>query len=259
MIEGTNESNTKDEDITKDLKVFNWGAFFLTFIWGIRYKAWVTLLAIPLIWFQMPFFLNWILLTVLQIYCGIKGNEWAYKADKRQNKKDFQITQIKWAIAGVLVNIFIPFSIMLILARFIQKSPSNITDYIQNAQCTVSYNKLNKTLKYVPLLYSDTGKEIAYKFASKVKNSSLENDTVFISPNSLGKNEKLYQIVFDKKVNTVCSIEKKNCIIRSAYVVPADIYEFGECTFYFDNQKNIKPSEDTDKALKKGLNILKYL
>ena len=42
----------KGKNIPKELNEFNWGAFLLTFIWGIKHKAWITLLAIPLIYFQ---------------------------------------------------------------------------------------------------------------------------------------------------------------------------------------------------------------
>ena len=37
----------KGKDLPPELKDFNWGALLLTFIWGIKHRAWITLLAIP--------------------------------------------------------------------------------------------------------------------------------------------------------------------------------------------------------------------
>ena len=75
------QNEKKITDLPEELKDFNWAAFFLTFIWGFKYKAWITFLAIPLMIIQLPIGLNWILLIALQLYCGIKGNEWAYKQE----------------------------------------------------------------------------------------------------------------------------------------------------------------------------------
>ena len=96
------QNNKNITDIPSELKDFNWAAFLLTFIWGFKYNAWITFLAIPLIIFQMPLGFNWFLLAILQLYCGFKGNEWAYKKNYWMKSKDFRIsdtspnTRITW-------------------------------------------------------------------------------------------------------------------------------------------------------------------
>ena len=129
----------KGKDIPKELNEFNWGAFLLTFIWGIPHKAWITLLAIPFIWIQLPLGLNWLLFTILQIYSGFKGNMWAYQNDWWMTYKDFRKKQATWAVIAITINICIPIIIMSTLVRFVHKSPDNPENFIKNAQCSVAY------------------------------------------------------------------------------------------------------------------------
>lgn len=245
-----------------ELKGFNWGAFLLTFIWGIKYKAWITLLAIPLIWFQLPLGLNWILLTVLQVYCGIKGNEWAYSAvGRRQSNYEFKMTQIKWAIFGFGLQIITPMIILSILCLFIFKSEKNPMDLVQNAQCKTAYENLKKGLPKVDVKLSDS--EIAEQFAKNFKDARPEYNSVNFYVNSNGQNVDLYYIRFSKEDRKSCSLGRQNCKIESGFLLPEEILSafdtVNECVFYFDNYKNIFPTEQTKINIQKGYNILKYL
>lgn len=89
--------------IQSDIKRFNWGAFFLTWIWGIGNNVMETL---------------WILVTgfvpvvgcllgglVLPIIFGIKGNEWALKNKSYKSLEHFHSVQRTWAIIGLSVYI----------------------------------------------------------------------------------------------------------------------------------------------------------
>ncbi len=244
----------KGKDMPAELQDFNWGAFLLTFIWGIKYRAWITLLAIPLIWIQMPLFLNWILLFVLQLYCGFNGNKWAYQVEYWKKPADFRRTQILWAIAAVLIHIIVPFIILAFVIRFMKKSPDNPIELAQNAQCTLTYKELKKNMPVITSkLMSD--REIAQKFAKKYKNSSVENNTVILRQKS-GVN---YSFTFTKNDNEFCNINKQNCMVQTSYEIPTDTMVFSQCTFYFNTAKDIIPDEETNKALKKGLNLFKYL
>ena len=71
-----------------ELKGWNWGAFFLSWIWGIGNNVWIALIA---------FILSWIWSIVL----GIKGNEWAWQHKKWDSIDHFKSTQRKWKRWGV--------------------------------------------------------------------------------------------------------------------------------------------------------------
>ncbi|MBD5401246.1 hypothetical protein HDR58_00380 [bacterium] len=250
----------KGKDITPELKDFNWGAFLLTFIWGIKHKAWITLLAIPLIWYQLPFGLNWILFTILQFYAGFKGNMWAYQVDWWMKPKDFRKTQARWAIFAVALNLIVPILALGILVKFIQKSPDNPEDFVNNTQCSVAYSKLEKEFKRVSLNTSTTTSDLSRDFAKRFKNATADNDQVKFSVNVEGKLTDIYYISFEfAEPGTVCNLEKGNCIIKSSFVLPSEVSYTNHCMFNFDSRKNIKPDNITTEAIKKGYNIFKYL
>ncbi len=245
----------KGKDIPPELKEFNWGAFLLTFIWGIKYKAWITLLAIPLFFIQMPLGFNWVLLFALQIYCGIKGNEWAYQVEYWKKPADFRKTQTKWAVTAILLNIIVPLMIISSILRFINKSPDNMLELAQNAQCTTTYHVLSKRLPTISINNMTSENEIAKKYASLYSNSKVEINTALVK----FKNGIDYTIIFNRFDENQCDIHKRNCLIRASYTLPMGASTFSECIYYFDKDKKIVPDENTQKALDKGLNIFKYL
>ena len=250
----------KGKNIPKELNEFNWGAFLLTFIWGIPHKAWITLLAIPLIWIQLPLGLNWLLFTILQFYAGFKGNMWAYQNDWWMAPKDFRKKQAKWAITAITINIFLPIIILSTLAKFIHKSPDNPANFIKNAQCTVAYSKLKKGFDKVEITKQTNTNDIAKNFARNFKNAKVENSSAIFTVKSEGKNVDVYEITFTQmEENKDCNILKRNCFIESNFILPSEIRFSNHCKFYFDNNKNFEPDENTVEALNKGINIFKYL
>lgn len=250
----------KGKNIPAELKEFNWGAFLLTFIWGIKHRAWITLLAIPLIWFQLPFGLNWILYTILQFYCGFKGNMWAYQNDWWMTPRDFRRNQAYWAIAAISLNILIPIVLLGTAIRFVQSSPDNPANFIKNAQCSVAESKLKKGFRKVTLNSTTTDNELAQSFARNFKNATANSTSVNFSLKSEGKNVDVYHITFTQlDKSSSCDISKKNCIIDSSFILPEEISFSNHCSFYFDYNKNFEPDEETQKALQKGFNIFKYL
>ncbi|WP_018248808.1 cytochrome c oxidase assembly factor Coa1 family protein [Orenia marismortui] len=80
------------ESVPKDIKKWNWGAFFLSFIWGIAHRVYFSLLFfVPLLGFIVPFIL------------GFKGNEWAWKKEDWESVEEFRRSQKKWSRAGIAV------------------------------------------------------------------------------------------------------------------------------------------------------------
>ena len=71
---------------------WNWGAFFLTWIWGIGNNVWLSLLAL----IPVPF-----AGLVISIILGIKGNEWAWQHKKWDSVEQFQRRQRIWMYWGI--------------------------------------------------------------------------------------------------------------------------------------------------------------
>lgn len=95
-------------DVTK---IFNWGAFFGTWIWGLFNKSYKPL------WMLLLFFTPWTF--SFQLYCGLKGNEWAFKNKKWENVSSFNKSQKKQStIFTILFLVIIPvltFTILLLI------------------------------------------------------------------------------------------------------------------------------------------------
>jgi len=71
---------------------WNWGAFLLTWIWGIGNGTFVAFLAlVPFLNLVMPFVL------------GAKGSAWAWRNRQWQSVAEFRRTQKKWAFWGAVV------------------------------------------------------------------------------------------------------------------------------------------------------------
>jgi hypothetical protein len=94
--------------IPDGVKGWNWGAFMLTWIWGICNGTLISLLAlIPGVHFIMMFVL------------GIKGNEWAWANKNWDSVEQFHRAQRKWAtwavclwLAAVFLFICVPFGLL---------------------------------------------------------------------------------------------------------------------------------------------------
>ena len=226
---------------------FNWGAMFGTWIWGLINKSYITLLSIPLFFTTgfIPF----------MIICGIKGNEWAYKTDYRKSVYEFKMTQIKWAAAGFLIQIILPAVVLFVVCLFLFNNP---VDFAQNAQCKIAYDKLKKNLIKTDVKTTQEG--IAKNFAGHFKDAYPSGSDVNFVIKGSGQDVDLFYIRFFKPENDSCRLVKQNCRIESGFALPEEIVvQGGECTFYFDDYKNIVPTEQTKLNIQKGYNIFKYL
>ena len=104
-------------------KRFNWGAFLLTWIWGLGNRTYITLLVFVGVILGIIPFIGWLIPLGLSIWFGIKGNTWAWQNRKWKSVEHFHEVQRKWAIAaailyvaGLVLNVIILF--MLILPAF---------------------------------------------------------------------------------------------------------------------------------------------
>jgi Cytochrome oxidase complex assembly protein 1 len=73
---------------------WNWGAFLLTWIWGVGNNTFIALLMfVPLVNLVMWFVL------------GVKGSAWAWRNRRWDSVEQFKRTQRKWAMWGSLVPV----------------------------------------------------------------------------------------------------------------------------------------------------------
>ena len=85
--------------IPEEIKEWNWGAFLLTWIWGIGNKVWVALAGLVSL---LPIPLAGLAVAIV---LGIKGNEWAWQCKKWESVEQFRHRQriwMYWGIAGFL-------------------------------------------------------------------------------------------------------------------------------------------------------------
>ena len=81
---------------------FNWGAFLLTWIWGIGNKSYITLWYFVALLFSIIPMVGSFIPFGVGIWFGVKGNEWAWKNKHFESVEKFHEYQKKWAIWGVI-------------------------------------------------------------------------------------------------------------------------------------------------------------
>ncbi|MBT8379555.1 MAG: ribonuclease G [Ignavibacteria bacterium] len=106
MQSSNNSGKGKTVKLPSELSGWNWGAFFLSWIWGIGNNTWIALLTF------VPF-VNFVMIFIL----GAKGNEWAWQNKRWDSFDHFIKVQKLWAIWGlVLFLISILFVFFVIIA-----------------------------------------------------------------------------------------------------------------------------------------------
>ncbi len=83
-------------DIPREIIWWNWGAFFLNWIWGIWNKTYIAFFCVlPVIGF------------IIMIVLGMKGNEWAWQHKRWESVDHFQRVQRSWSKAGLIVAVIL--------------------------------------------------------------------------------------------------------------------------------------------------------
>lgn len=137
-------------DYTKE---FNWGAFIATWIWGLFNKSYKTL------WMLLLWFTPWG--AYYQLYCGLKGNEWAFKNKKCNDVEAFNKSQEKQsAIFAVLFFIAMPtiyfIIIFAIVSMFMFSTFDDMKNNPEKAEQTMA--KLENTMNKFGSLYFESHK-----------------------------------------------------------------------------------------------------
>ena len=82
--------------VPKEVKGWNWGAFLLSWIWGIGNHVWLALLAL------IPY-----AGVIMNFVLGVKGSEWAWQNRRWDSIEHFKRTQRTWAKWGIGIVIAI--------------------------------------------------------------------------------------------------------------------------------------------------------
>jgi hypothetical protein len=87
----TSQPLNQPAEIPAELDRWNWGAFFLNWIWGIGNSVFIALLMfVPVV--------NIVMIFVL----GARGSRWAWRNRAWRDAEHFRRTQRAWAIAGLI-------------------------------------------------------------------------------------------------------------------------------------------------------------
>ena len=103
-MENNSSGEGKEAEVPIEIQGWNWGAFLLSWIWGIgnnTYRAF---------WVFFPF-VNFFMAIAL----GLKGNEWAWRHRKWESVEHFKQVQRKWAKAGLIfVGVMFIFAFIMV-------------------------------------------------------------------------------------------------------------------------------------------------
>ena len=116
----------RNSPLPPELRGWNWGAFFLNWVWGIAHNTWIALLMfVPLVNIVMVFVL------------GAKGNAWAWANNEWRDVEHFKRTQRIWAWVGFGAFFAIPLFFALIfggvMMAFNSSDPYRLTvDYLHD-------------------------------------------------------------------------------------------------------------------------------
>lgn len=94
----------KDAIVPTEIQKWNWGAFFLSWIWGLGNRTYIALLAL------VP-----IANIIMAVVLGVKGSEWAWRNKRWESIEHFRKVQRSWTRWGV--GIFIAALVIGILAN----------------------------------------------------------------------------------------------------------------------------------------------
>jgi hypothetical protein len=79
--------------VPPEIDRWNWGAFFLNWIWGVGNNTYIALLTF------VPFFG----ILIMPFVLGAKGNAWAWRNGRWDNVEHFKRVQRQWAIWGAVL------------------------------------------------------------------------------------------------------------------------------------------------------------
>lgn len=182
-----NNSGTGKDAPVLDIiaKKFNWGAFFLSWVWGLGNKSYITLVILPIAIFSIIPVLGIIMQICILIWFGLNGNKWAWQNKKWKSIEEFHNVQKKWAIIGIIFEtlfIIIMISIGLLMPMLVSNSEeARIKKLLLNSTQDVLINKINGTK------CNASEEELAKCFIQHLYRASIENSEIKFKDGSIWK------------------------------------------------------------------------
>lgn len=124
-LDGQNhqETNLAKSELPTEYRKFNWGAFLLSWIWGIGNKTYIAFFIFATSLLNIIPFVGWVGSFAFAIYLGIKGNELAWKNNTWESIEQFNNVQQKWAMwGGIIIGSMIMLSLVLCIITIIAMS-----------------------------------------------------------------------------------------------------------------------------------------
>lgn len=204
-----------EETTNNDLKKFNFGAFIFTWIWGIfngSFKETCLVLILFIISRIMHIFLLVDLVIFgYAIYCGIKGNEWAYQNKQWESLERFTKVQRYWAVGGavyLLGVIAIIASLIFIAVNIFIKAPEVTAGNIISTEIVRVINKHDfKSGENVADFFTDPERQDRYEIKHKAEKYGT-NGIKYDLPTS----NQSFVFTFQKKDD--CNLSDKNCYVE---------------------------------------------
>ncbi len=236
------DNGNYDIELEKELKRFNWGAFFLNWIWGIGNKSYLPFLVfIP---FGIIPILGPIINICLVIWFGMKGNEWAWQNKNWDSLEHFRRVQRSWAKWALIVQgIFMVLGIISV--AFIINFYPTLISIEDVSKCTNMETHITKAVNNVPLDSSTYYKDVAKQFESEsYEFISAEANGNKISMMAPKYHDPSLEVTVDKASD--CSFDKLNCSMTIKMGT-----EKGICRYYFDNSGKVVMSTKTKKFIER--------
>tara|TARA_B100001964_G_C13922977_1_gene461009 strand:+ start:59 stop:700 length:642 start_codon:yes stop_codon:yes gene_type:complete len=184
MTKENKENKENVVEIPKEVRRWNWGAFFLSWIWGLGNNVYIALLALLVF---IPI-LGWIVAIVMMFILGAKGGAWAWKKGHWRDVKHFLKVQRTWALVGLLVWIIGAFA----FNHFFSKTMRNVQNSVPVKQAMriiktnhAMQNLLGKPIKLDGYVFGTLSPRIKnHLFTMEVKGSKADAAVRFTASNN---------------------------------------------------------------------------
>ena len=121
--------------VPKEIQHWNWGAFLLTWIWGLFHHVWWSLLVfIPYAGF------------IVAIILGVRGSESAWRAQRYNSINEFKTRERKWTIAGIILVVIISILSILAITMMIVINPAEMLKKARDSQRISDLNILKTAI-----------------------------------------------------------------------------------------------------------------
>lgn len=212
------------EKMPDELKRYNWGAFLLTFFWGIGNKKYLISLLVFLLGF-IPL-IGGLVALGFSIWCGTKGNEWAWQSKSWKDVNEFNKVQKRWVVASLIITIII--TVLVAISTTTKLMKATIPAQART-ECKYGLNTLDAAVTMNTQL---TGKKLSNYRTSQAMVNMLTTRLKFL--NSTKTSITLQNgLKYEFKINGTCNTKSKNCLVK---IITSDPSK--DCSCYLDSGKN---------------------